>query len=148
MKDHERPLNARGRQDAPRVGSFLLRVGWRPDWIASSDAMRTRETCQKMSETMPDVPVTFLGDFYHAGINEVREAVPMFDEQYGSIMILGHNPGWEQVVHWLSGTSVIMKTATVALLQSDRDTWSDTVAMPGRWVLHQCVHPSEMDEHA
>ena len=50
LSDHERPLNARGIRDAPRVGAALVKRGWLPQLVLSSDSERTRETFAGMSE--------------------------------------------------------------------------------------------------
>ena len=42
--DHARPLNKRGRRDAPRVAAHLVGLGWVPEQVLSSDSQRTRET--------------------------------------------------------------------------------------------------------
>jgi len=51
--DHQRPLNKRGRRDAPRIGARLQHLGWLPDLVIASDSERTRETWQRMKVEFP-----------------------------------------------------------------------------------------------
>ena len=65
QSDHQRPLNDRGRCDAPRVATALVDANWLPDLILSSDAQRTRETYDGMAVSFPgEIPVQFLSSFY------------------------------------------------------------------------------------
>src|SRR3954463_11797950 len=50
LDDHDRPLNARGKQEAPRMGQLLLEEHLLPDIILSSDAKRCRRTVEKVCE--------------------------------------------------------------------------------------------------
>lgn len=142
--DHERPLNERGLRDAPRVGAALVELGWVPDLVLSSDAQRTRETMAGMREAFPDkVETTFLSSFYHMGPKAVQEVVPTVDEAVKCLLVLGHNPGWEDLVHSLSGELVMMKTATAALLTRDLAGWKSAFESDS-WKLEQVIGPREL----
>ena len=70
QSDHQRPLNDRGRRDAPRVATALVDANWLPDLILSSDAQRTRETYDGMAVSFPgEISVQFLSSFYLAGLS-------------------------------------------------------------------------------
>ena len=142
--DHERPLNGRGKRDSPRVAARLAELGWVPDLVLSSDSQRTRETYAGMSESFPEeVPVTWLSSFYHAGPSAVELEVASADNDVGCLLVLGHNPGWETLVHTLSGQHVIMKTATAALLSRDLPSWTGAFD-GGRWKLEELIYPREL----
>jgi phosphohistidine phosphatase SixA len=144
LTDHERPLNQRGRGDAPRVGAALVELGWVPDLVLSSDAQRTRETLAGMNESFPgEISATFLPSFYHSGVSAVREEVPTVDQAVGCLMVLGHNPGWEDLVQSLSGERVMMKTATAALLTRDLAAWQSAFDS-GSWNLEKVIYPREL----
>jgi phosphohistidine phosphatase len=143
--DHERPLNARGQRDAPRVGAALCERGWLPELVLSSDSCRTRETFAGLGEAFPEeVPVVWLPSFYHAGPHEVEMEVPGLDDKIGTILVLGHNPGWEHLVHTLSGQDLIMKTATAALLSRELDSWAKAFD-GGRWKVEEVLYPRELE---
>ena len=144
--DHDRPLNARGRRDAPRVAARLAELGWAPELILSSDAQRTRETCQLLRAALPapEPPVEFLPTLYLGGVQELRACVRELPDRYRTTMALGHNPGWEEAVYWLSGTHVTLKTASAALLTSSGPAWADTVAGGGHWQVEDVIHPRDI----
>ena len=141
--DHARPLNKRGRKASPKVGAKLHELGWVPDLVVSSDSVRTRETFARMRKKLGvrDEAV-FLDSLYHAGVEAVRSVLRELDDGTETVLLLGHNPGWEEVLTWLSGEDVVLKTGCAALLSHDAERWSDTVG-PG-WTLHEVIYPREL----
>ena len=59
-------------------------------------------------------------------------------------MVLGHNPGWEEAVAWLSGDYVRMTTANAALLEHPSDDWLDGFQASGSWTLVDVLRPKEL----
>ncbi|TFL17992.1 histidine phosphatase family protein [Jannaschia formosa] len=86
--DHERPLNRRGREAAPRIGAWLRANGYTPARILCSTAVRTRETCAALGF---DVEPEFRSDLYLAE----PETILALARTPGPapLLILGHNPG-------------------------------------------------------
>lgn len=142
--DHARPLNQRGRRDAPRVADRLTDLGWQPQHILSSDAQRTRETCELMLGRWEEgIGVNLTNTLYLAGPRELASELPGVSDEVETLLVLGHNPGWEGVVHVLSEQNVTMKTATAALLTCEScEEWSDAL---GRvWALEDVIYPREL----
>ncbi len=144
--DHARPLSNRGRRDAPRMAAWLLDAGWRPDAVVSSDATRTRQTWEHMAPVFdePLPPVHFHDTLYHASLDALRRVGFHWPARWGTVLALGHNPGWENAVAELSGASDYMPTASCALLVGEGDTWWE--ALEGRWTLEQLVRPRELPD--
>ena len=143
--DHERPLNKRGRRDSPKVGAELARLGWVPDAVLSSDSARTTETFARMKASLGyKGDADFREDLYHAGVPEVRAALGGLPDTVGTALILGHNPGWEEVLEFLSGQDDVMKTACCALLSIDAETWHEAIEAPGTWTLARMIRPREL----
>lgn len=144
--DHARPLNRRGRRDAPRVAQCLKDRNWIPDLVLSSDAQRTSETWERMGEVLGDhLPVEFLPSLYHAGHEEISEALCTVDtDRVGCVLVLGHNPGWQSAVSWLSGASVHMTTANAALLQCTRADWPSVAYQQSAWQFVDIIRPKEI----
>lgn len=151
--DHERPLNKRGRRAAAEIGALLDERNWRPDTILASDSTRTRETAERMHETLDGPTPVWIPDLYHGGWVEMAAALEALDrlEAAGdeeapdneTVLILGHNPGCEEVVSRLSGQSVIMKTAYAALLEHPARHWSEATSdQPGTWQLRGLLTPT------
>jgi len=141
--DHQRPLNKRGRRAAPRVGARLRDLGWIPDLVIASDSERTRETWQHMQAEFPHaIEQRFNSTFYHGGLAAIASACTMLTKDTSTLLVLGHNPGWEDAVADLSGQWVRMTTANAALLESDAEDWAE--AMQANWILVEVLRPKEL----
>lgn len=141
--DHARPLNGRGRRDAPRIGERLVQLDRRPELVISSDSQRTRETWRLMAEHFPDAEVIFTEDFYLCDVDDVVGQLAQVPAETTTVMILGHNPGWEDVVDSLSGCFVTMTTANVAILTRESDNWDDAATRTD-WQLERLLRPKEL----
>ena len=141
LRDHERPLNKRGRRDAPRIAARLLELGWSPDAVVSSDSQRTRETWARMSDTFPDAPVRFEPALYHAGLGELRASAAGWSPDWSCVLVLGHNPGWEEALAWLARSEEVMTTGNAALLRGEGTDWAG--ALQGDWTLLELLRPRE-----
>ena len=125
--DRERPLNARGRRDAPRIGDLLRDEGVVPDLIITSDAVRAHTTALAVAEAAEysgDVvvdPMLYLAS--PDDILAVLNSIP--DPQPATVMIVGHNPGLEDFIAQLTGTREEMPTAALARLAVPVDLWAD-----------------------
>ena len=145
--DHARPLNARGRHDAPRVARRLAALGWVPDRTLSSTAERTRETWALMAPELGRfVDVAFLDALYLAGTDALRAALDEVPDELETVLALGHNPGWEEAAAWLTGQHVGLTTANALLLAGEGDSWAEAVGAPGTWRLVEHVRPRDLDD--
>ncbi|MEE9273298.1 MAG: histidine phosphatase family protein [Robiginitomaculum sp.] len=126
--DHERPLDERGRKDAKKMGDTLREKNLFPNQIWSSDSTRTIQTVKLMlsPEVKPDT--LFLPSFYQASLACVFYVCEEYnDPGCTSLMFMGHNPGWEDLLFYYTGTSLRMPTTACAVLKrtdSDED-WLD-----------------------
>jgi len=141
--DHERPLNKRGRRDAARVGKRLAQLGWVPDLVVSSDSRRTRETWERMQKRFPEARVSFTRALYAGGPTELRAEVARLSANARTVLVLGHNPGWEEAVKELSGREVRITTANVVLLRGAGATWGEALRR-GSWRVAGAVRPKEL----
>lgn len=139
--DHGRTLHDRGRCDAARVGTRLRELGWVPQVVVSSDATRTRQTWQHMAAALGCTPaLTFTRDLYLMGIDEIRAVLREQAAEVDTVLVLGHNPGWEDAVHALSRVRARMMPCAAALLWTTADTWADA-ATRSAWTLDELVRP-------
>ena len=123
LDDHERPLNNRGRRDAPIVADAIFDRGWIPELILVSSSKRTLQTLEGMSHRMGKTPFEVRSGIYHATVIALMEELEdMLDN--GTTMIIGHNPGSEILVNHLSGEWHTMPTATAVLLLHSGSSWS------------------------
>ena len=140
--DHARPLNRRGRDDAPRIAEALVSMGWRPDHALVSDAARTRETFARMTPTLGELPVTFASELYLADVSILRDAIAAAPD-VETLFMLGHNPGCEDLHTWLTGSEIPFATATAALLVTEV-AWDEAASAPARFVMEAVVRPKSL----
>jgi phosphohistidine phosphatase len=125
MADFDRPLNARGERDAPRVGEFLREKNPSIDLVVCSPAVRARETAAAVLRGGKfDVPVTYDERIYEAALSTLFQVVGGFPESAGVVLMVGHNPGFEELLSKLTGRLQSMATAALACLELPTDRWS------------------------
>ena len=123
LPDHERPLNERGRRQAPEVGRHLNSQGIVLDLAVVSTALRTQETWQLVSGELAESPrVELAGKVYNASLDDLLEVVRELPEDATSVLLVGHNPGVSELVATLTGEEVDLPTAALAVVE-----------LPGRW---------------
>lgn len=126
LSDRERPLNNRGKRDAPIMGQRLADAGIRPSLIASSPAVRAWTTAKVVAEGM-SYPIEFLQreiDLYLASLNDLLDVIVAQDDGFQSLMIVGHNPGLTDLANFLSpGLTSNLPTAGIVSVNLDQDDW-------------------------
>jgi phosphohistidine phosphatase len=137
LDDWQRPLNERGLRDAPRVGDVLRRRSLVPDLIITSDAVRARTTAQAVAQSAGYTRELLVApSLYHAtpdDVIEVLKSVP--DDAANRVMIVGHNPGLEDLIEQLTGESRGLPTAALVQLDLPIDRWSQLDISMGATVV-------------
>ena len=123
LDDHDRPLNKRGRRDAPRIAKVLQNRDWIPDRIRVSSSKRTMETLELMEAISNNSTIDVEPSLYHSNISMLLQAVEEVREGK-TTMILSHNPGSEILVHQLSNRFEVMPTASAALFEKQQLGWT------------------------
>lgn len=125
LTDHERPLNKRGKKTAPLMGHLLREKNLVPELIVSSTAVRACTTAQAAAEACGyPGEVTLTDELYLATAGEIlRYAQERTEDTMGRIMLVGHNPGMEELVSMLSGQRNPFPTAALAAFELDIDSW-------------------------
>jgi phosphohistidine phosphatase len=104
LADFDRPLNKRGREDAPRMGRWLRQQELAPDLVLVSPAARTRATAEAVLESLGVAAgrVLFREDIYEAEIGELLEMLRALDDASAHVLLVGHNPGLTDLWNHLS----------------------------------------------
>jgi phosphohistidine phosphatase len=126
LADFERPLNKRGKRDAPRMGELIKREEIVPDLIISSSAKRALSTAEAVAQACDyesEIQTTRL--LYLAGPDEYLEVINAIADVYDRVMVVGHNPGMESLVEDLTGEWLRMPTAALAQIRLNIDSWSE-----------------------
>jgi len=138
LRDHDRPLNARGQGAAPAVGEALASRGCRPDLIISSTAVRAATTARMIAEKIGYAGESIRedGELYHASVSDLQQAVASIDDTagIGHAMLFGHNPGMEDFLDHLIGGYANQRfvTCAVADLELDITHWGEVSAGCGK----------------
>lgn len=104
VPDHDRPLAPRGLRDAPAAGRALAEAGVRPDLALCSTAVRARRTWElACAEWDAPPPVRFDPRLYGADVPELLDVVRETPDGVGALLLVGHNPGLEELVLALAG---------------------------------------------
>jgi len=123
--DYERPLNARGKRDAPSAGQILAREGL-PDFIVSSSARRANATARRVIQASgyrADLLLT--PRLYLAPPSAYFALMQSLCWEPPSLLMVGHNPGIEELVRILTGKPVPMPTAALVRLELPILAWKD-----------------------
>ena len=125
MRDHQRPLNERGRKAASRMGRLVHEEDLVPDLILSSDSTRTKETVRLFTKASGfSGSVQFANELYHASCKSLLAAARGAGEAK-RVLLVAHNPGMEDLVELLGGEFEIFPTAALAYVQLHIDSWVD-----------------------
>ncbi|MEJ2178634.1 MAG: histidine phosphatase family protein [Gammaproteobacteria bacterium] len=125
--DFDRPLNHRGRRDAPRMGRWLNVNNLCPEIVCCSSAARTRETIELVATELDlsNTNINFTRDLYHANEGDIVDLAEQQFSEYECVMLVGHNPGFEMaLLHYVPDVQIpadgqLMTTCSVAVIDFD-----------------------------
>jgi phosphohistidine phosphatase len=136
LPDFERPLNERGQRAAPLIGKFMREQKLRPDLVLCSPAKRTRETIALVLEAAGIEPLLRYDErIYEASVANLLEIISRIEDDKAEVMLVGHNPGFENLLERLTGESIRMPTATLARIALNAERWREVAANGGQLEL-------------
>jgi len=144
--DFERSLNKRGRRVAPQMATFIKDQELVPDRIISSSACRAQQTTELFADSIgiDESNIQFVKYLYHAPAEEYLELLTRFDEpDVRVLMLVGHNPGLEELVYQLSKMYETMPTSAIAHFDLGFDEWI-AIRHPFKAMLRQVWRPKEI----
>ena len=137
--DFDRSLNERGRADAKRMGQEILDLGLKFDLVLASPARRVVETVEEVGGLSPQ----FDDQIYSASTAQLLEIVRSVDDSVESLMLVGHNPGFELLAAKLTDNAVEdLPTATLVEIELAVDDWRDVDEGGGR--LERVIRPNAL----
>ena len=130
LADHDRPLAPRGRRAAKLIAKHLRRQGIVPELVLCSPAARTRETLDLIAPALGEgVPVQIEDQLYAASEQMLLERVRAVEDGIESLLLIGHNPGLEQLALLLAGSG----EKVAALARKDPTGALVTLEFSGPW---------------
>lgn len=126
LNDHQRPLNKRGKRDAPRMGDFLRDQSIILDVILCSTAKRARETAKRfLREYAFEGEVFYVDDLYHADYVTYIALLSQLPDTVETAMIVAHNPGMDYFLEMVCDEYEHMPTAAVAYIKLPVEIWAE-----------------------
>ncbi len=129
MDDFDRPLNKRGKQNAPEMAQRLITRGMVPELIITSPAKRARTTAKIMAEEWhyPKQAILLEEELYLCYASTFLKVITRIDDDFNAVAIFAHNPGITDFANYLTEEIRIDNVPTTGIfaIQADTDSWKD-----------------------
>jgi phosphohistidine phosphatase len=128
LDDFDRPLNKRGKQNAPLIASILAKKKIKPEQMISSPANRAYSTAEFFAEAFeyPNSEIKIDENLYEADSLDILNVITSVEDYINSVMIFGHNPGLTDFVNFISdGEIENVPTTGVVCLSLKSNCWKD-----------------------
>ncbi len=135
LNDFDRPLNSRGKRDAPLIGGRLATAGMMPELFLTSPAKRARKTAAAIGAEIgyPKTQIVLVDALYTFQAEAVLAVVHGVDEAVRSLALVGHNEAVSQAARWLTGEDLgSIPTCAVVSIAIESGGWRDLAAGCGR----------------
>jgi len=130
LDDHDRPLNKRGKREAPRMGELLKDQNLLPDYLLVSSARRARKTAECVafaSGYRGETRIT--SELYMAGAPKLLEIISQTPQPCQTLLLIAHNPGLEELLERLTSQYQALPTAAVAHVKLEIASWGEITAI-------------------
>ena len=126
LADKDRPLNDRGKREAPKMGKRLAKRRVKPDLILSSPAARALTTAEIIAKKLEYKRKKILLDdrLYAVGADDLLDVIRKLDDAAERVMLIGHNPELTELAHRFSSKIIHLRTCAVAEFTFDTKSWS------------------------
>jgi phosphohistidine phosphatase len=144
LHDHDRPLSKRGKLNAPRMGRLLRELDLVPDLILTSSARRAHDTAEAVADQSGyEGVIQVEEELYAAPPEAYLETLAAADDRYERILVIGHNPGLEELLEMMSGEQESLPTAAIARVDLAVESWQ-LLADDTRGKLVKVWRPKEL----
>jgi phosphohistidine phosphatase len=130
LADHDRPLAGRGRRASKAIARHLGEKDIEPELVLCSSARRTRETLERLQPALGTPTVRIEPELYAAGASVLLGRLRRVPDTVGSVMLIGHNPGIEDLALEIARPAPAMRelelkfpTGALATLVLDGASW-------------------------
>ncbi|MET0571552.1 MAG: histidine phosphatase family protein [Pedobacter agri] len=145
LKDFDRPLNKRGKENAPEMAERLVQRGFRFDLIVSSPAKRAKSTAKFFAEAYQVNDIQYEESIYEANTTALLKVINGLDDNADTVIMFGHNPGFTDLANELSDADIYnIPTAGMMLMSFPFDSWKMVSRGTGELVFFD--YPKNSDE--
>ncbi|WKN42919.1 SixA phosphatase family protein [Tunicatimonas pelagia] len=134
--DYDRSLNKRGKRDAPEMGKRLAAKNIHPDWVISSPAKRAKLTIEAIATEInyAESQIRWAEKLYHADVETLLGQIRSLENQYQSLMLVGHNPGLTDLQNSLCNEAIEnIVTTGIVCIQFDVADWANVRSGQLQW---------------
>jgi phosphohistidine phosphatase len=143
LSDFDRPLNERGLKAAPLMGRVMKENKFQPDLILSSPARRAEQTADLVREAAGvESEIKFDKRIYEASPTRLLEVIAEQNGNVDSILLVGHNPGLEGLVRFLTGETHQLTTANLVVVDLQSNKWNELSSSSGN--LRILIRPKDL----
>lgn len=138
LSDFERPLNKRGKHDAPMMGERLVKLKFVPDLILSSPAKRAIKTARVIADAIgyPEKKILEKRAVYDADRTTLVQIIQALDDKLQHVMLFGHNPTFTYLANdFIEQHIENIPTCGIVCIDFDVQSWSDISPGKGRLVF-------------
>ena len=138
MADFDRPLNKRGKRDAPEMGDRLQKQSFNPDLILSSSARRAQDTINLIAKEIgfPGEKIIYQENLYLAGAFDLVALLQEVEDRHQHVVLCGHNPGLTEVIPLLTRANLeSVPTCGIVQIEFKVYHWSEVAASRGDLLL-------------
>ena len=139
LTDIKRPLNSRGKKDAPMMGQRLSAMGVKPDLILTSPAKRTRKTAKKIAKEtgFPANKIIVNNNLYTAGVITLLQVIRAIEKKYDTVFLFGHNPEITALTNLLTHQQIYnLPTCGICCIAFEIEAWQQVTEGKGKLVLY------------
>lgn len=145
LKDFDRPLNKRGKENAPEMAERLIKRGFHFDLMVSSLAKRAKSTAKFFAEAYQIDAIQYEESIYEANTNALLKVVNSLNDNADTVIMFGHNPGFTDLVNELSDANIYnIPTAGMVLMSFPFYSWQMVSRGTGELVFFD--YPKNSDE--
>jgi len=144
LADHDRPLNPRGKQNAPEMGRRLKSRNILPELLLASTAKRAKSTAKMIAKEIGYMDKVMKSkSLFHAGTSEIIKIIQSLDNRFSVVMLFGHNPGFTSCANALTPSMIEnIPTCGVVSIEFDIQTWKEI--KPGSGNLQFFDYPKKI----
>jgi phosphohistidine phosphatase len=133
LSDFDRPLNARGLETIQLIGQEMYSLNLNIDFVLSSPAKRAKQTAILAKESGGiSCEINYDEKIYEASAMRLLHIVSEIDDKFESVLLVGHNPGLEELIRVLTGKIQVMPTATLAKNGLNIEKWTEITSNCGK----------------
>ncbi|NNK93816.1 MAG: histidine phosphatase family protein [Desulfobacterales bacterium] len=138
LADFDRPLNKRGKRDAPYMGKLLAAQGISPELIITSPAKRAKRTAKTIAAKIgyDEGSIIYREDIYMSGLSGLLKAIASTDNSINSLALVGHNYAITELAEWLTGKVIgNIPTCGIVSIEFRVPSWKKIIEHSGRLIF-------------